>query len=123
MFFPHLGSPMRKSTFKEVWDTYEKQLNMVCCHKFRTPYDVQQQIFTLWDIVKGEFFPVNQDYFGRLFNINDVEVIRECLDSEKDLMICLNDNGDINDNNFETIKEEINELLRKKFPKKSEYEV
>ena len=124
MFFPHLGSPMRKSTLKEAWGACEKEFNMVCRHRFRTPFDVQQQVFTIWDIVKGEFFPVDLEYFGRLFCIaDDVNEIGKCLDTEKDLMICLNDSGEIKESDFEIIKERIDALFQKKFPEKSEFEL
>ena len=124
MIFPHLGTPMVKSTMKNAWDAFEKYFDMVCHHKFRTPFDVFQQVFTVWDIVNGNFFPVGQDYFGKLFSIfNNIDEIEKSLKEETDLMLCLNDSGEINENNFDYFKSRLDTALNTKFPEKSSFEI
>ena len=108
----------------DVRSNMKKYFDMVCHHKFRTPFDVFQQVFTVWDIVNGNFFPVGQDYFGKLFSIfNNIDEIEKSLKEETDLMLCLNDSGEINENNFDYFKSRLDTALNTKFPEKSSFEI
>lgn len=125
MNFPHLGSPMKKTTMEKVWSVFEKNLDETCQNRFRTPLDYQQQIFHLWDILNGTFFPVNKDYFGCFYYDikNQIDMIREDISEDKSLMVCLNDSVSIKKSEFEFVRSEIESILRENYPEKSSYEI
>ncbi len=124
MAFTHLGMPMKKSTMEMVWKTFGDELDETSQNKFRTPFDIWQQIFHLWDIMNGNCYHVNHNYFGKLYeNLKgQLDLIREDIINEKSLMICLNDSADLNENDFNYVKSEIDKIFMEKYPNKSSYE-
>ena len=125
MYYPHLGSPMRKSTMQKVWDAFPEELDATCRRRFRSALDVQQQIFHLWDIMSGEYDPVGTDYYGRHFGhlSTQMDEVERAFSEGKCRMICPNDSVDITNENYEQIKKRLDEILSKKFPEKSSYEL
>lgn len=125
MIFPHLGSPMRKSTMEKVWEVYEKKLDEVCLNKYRTPFDIQQQIFHLWDMMNGSFSPVSHTHFGKCYgNLKEqIEDIRKDISEGNSLMVCLNDTENVNGSDFEFVRSEIESILMDNYPNKSEFEI
>ena len=125
MHFPHLGTPMKKTTMEKVWDVYGEQLNETCRHKFRTPLDVNQQMFYLWDILNGNFCPVSDNYFGRFYDNpkEQLEYIRKDIIEDNSLMICMNDSSSIRESEFESVRSEIDSILSNKYSNKSRFEV
>ncbi len=125
MAFPHLGVPLRKSTMEKVWSLYGKELDDTCQRKFRTPSDINDQIFQLWDMASGEFFPVGREYYGMFFEnlATQTEVIPDTVMNDDEMMICLNDTDAVNDSNFESIRRTIDSAFLKKYPNKSQFEI
>ncbi|MBP5773035.1 MAG: Stealth CR1 domain-containing protein [Eubacterium sp.] len=125
MVHPHLGSPMKKTTMEQVWKVYGKQLDEICKNRFRTPLDVQQQIFHLWDMLNGTFCPVDHNHFGIFYNDvkEQIETIRKDIWDDNSMMVCLNDSGDIDELEFENVRSEIDSILLNNYPNKSEYEL
>ena len=124
MEFPHVGNPMRKSTMEKTWDVANKELDRTCQNKFRTPFNLQQQIFHLWDIMNGEFFPVDKNHYGRVIGCipENISVIDKIISEEEELMICVNDTDLIGDK-FEYVKTEMDKILEKNYPNKSSFEL
>lgn len=124
MFFSHLPTPFRKSTFKAVWNECGEELDNTCTHRFRTPEDVMHQIFSLWDIMNGNFSPVSKDYYGKKWGrlSDQYKEIDIALQKQKYRTICLNDSIDVTNENFDRIRTAIDESLEKVFPDKSMFE-
>ena len=124
MYFSHLGCPYRKSTFEKVWAELSDKLCETCKHKFREYSDINHQVFSLWDILNGNFVPVDENYYGVKFGTlsKQINKISEAFLSGDNLMICLNDSIDINEYNFSEIKINLDNILECVFPEKSCFE-
>lgn len=123
ILIPHLPSPMRKSTYEEVWDRVPQILLDTAAHKFRTPMDVTQYLFRYWAICKGEFIPTNLFRFGRECFLDDRELSSVCdiIKQQAYKMICINDGKDIT--HFEESRDRINQAFDAILPEKSLYEI
>lgn len=125
MYFSHLGCPFRKKTFEKVWNTIPDELNKTSMHRFRMPTDIMHQVFSIWDILDGNFYPVSADYYGAVFaslesQIDDIS--RAVLEKEY-RMICINDSRNIKQTDFEILKTRISNIMQCAFPKKSAFEI
>lgn len=120
----HVCNSYLKSSFEDVWKAEEEELNRTCLNKFRTRNDVNQYLIKDWQIVNSKFTPSSKVKHSKVFYLDfnkNIEKIKKTLFSKKIKFICLND-GNI-DGSFESIKDEINEILNKKFPQKSSFEL
>lgn len=124
MYFSHLGVPFCKSTFNQVWNDIPEKLDDTCSHRFRTPRDINHQIVTLWDIISGNFCPIEPNYYGKVFSIfpHQIQSISDSFTSHTNKMICLNDTYLITEDEFLTLKESIGAILQSAFPEKSSFE-
>lgn len=123
-FIPsHSPSPFLKSVFDEVWEKEEKALLNTCGHRFRSYDDVNQYLFTYWQICEGRFFPTNPDaYFTYTHVSGDLDRICQIIMNPDKPSICINDNvkdWDI----FIDSKEKINRAFDTLFPKKCSFEI
>lgn len=125
LYFSHLGVPFKKETFRKVWEVFEKELDETCTHKFRMHQDIMHQIFSAWDILKGDFVSVSSTYYGKVFSNLSVQIeeIREALISKKYKMICLNDSKYISHDEYVITKKRIIKIMEELFPEKSKYEI
>ena len=119
---PHLPSPMLKSTFEEVWNKEEDFLNKVSKDKFRTPVNVNQYLFKIWDICTGRYTPTNykKSKYIELTEKNYKNAARD-IRNQKYVQMCLNDVDCTVE--FEKIKNEINEAFESILPEKSSFEI
>lgn len=117
---PHIPSSFLKSTYKEVWEKEEELLDKVSCNKFRSKEDVNQYVFKFWQLCSHKFYP-RERQFGYCFVASDdsKEIIKG-IKSKKYKTICINDSDFVND--FEKVKNEINQAFESKFPNKSSFE-
>ena len=124
MYFSHLGVPLRKSTMCHTWEAFAAELEKSSMQRFRTPLDIMHQIFSLWEIMSGTFVPVASDHYGVKFGALSKELsqIEAAFSGEKYRMICLNDSVDVAEENFLTIKTELDRILENTFPEKSSFE-
>lgn len=124
MFFSHLGVPFRKSTIESVWKEIPIEMEETSRHRFRTPLDIMHQIFSLWDIMQGDFVPVDSSYYGVKFGAlsKDQNEVRKAFLGRQYRMICLNDSIDVTDKNFSEVKRELDGILAEVFPDKSRFE-
>jgi hypothetical protein len=89
--------------------------------KFRSKDDVNQYVFSWYDIASGNFVPRNSSV-GRNFSIkNNNNKLINAITKQKYKMICINDNE--SDFDFEKIKLEVVNAFEKILPEKSEYEL
>lgn len=117
----HMPAPFLKSTFEEVWEKEQGYLDRTCLHKFRHYKDVNQWLMQYWQLVKGDFSPMNVLKYSKMYEIGtDDEKMYYELKRNKYQMACLNDSdGNID---FEKEKRKLTELMEKLFPAKSSYE-
>lgn len=124
MIFPHLGVPVRKSTMEKVWQAFSNRLDESCHHRFRTPKDVVHQIFSMWDMMEGEFNPVGIEFHGKGFfePEKQKQEIIDAIEQEKYRMICINDCESVSREDYLLLKDAIVEAFERTFPEKSSFE-
>lgn len=109
IFYPHMPQAMRKSTYEKVWSVFGDRLNETCTHKLRTPTDINQQIFTGYEIVLGDYVPMKRHHYGIVYPKLSISY-EECADDirkQRYRMTCINDAPDITVDNFEKIRNKI----------------
>lgn len=124
IYITHLGYPSRKSTLENAWKMCEKEFDETSSHRFRTPLDYIYHIFTLWDIMSGNFIPVPCEYYGVKFGSLSTQLddVSRAFAEKKHRMICLNDSVDVTEENYPQIKTELDRILQNTFPEKSSFE-
>ncbi|MCM1122143.1 MAG: stealth family protein [Eubacterium sp.] len=117
----HLPTPFLKSTFAEVELLEKELLERTSSHRFRTEKDVSQWLFQNWQIASGNYILPRHNY-GQYFGVdrNTVNHICNVVRKHKYRMICIND--EVYDNNFERIRDTINNAFGEIFPEKSSFE-
>ncbi len=121
MRYSHLPSSLLKSTMEEVWQKEYDALNRTGLNKFRNKEDLNQYVFTNWQMVSGNFTP-RSTKIGKFFLItDDNRKIISTIKKQKYKMICLNDNAEIHD--FEKTKKEINDSFETILGDKSSFEL
>lgn len=121
MRYSHLPSSFLKSTFESVWSKEGEALNETGFNRFRSKNDLNQYVFTNWQVASGNFAP-RSPKVGKFFLISDDnEKIIKAITGQKYKMICLNDNAEITD--FEKTKDEINTAFEKILNEKSKFEL
>ena len=125
MEFTHLACPYRKSTCERVWNILAMHMDRSSSHKFRAAEDVMHQIFQLWEICEGSFYPIKRDYYGERVRqaLQNIDLTRKVLAGTSNKMICLNDNESISNDDFERLQPVIKGIFDQFFPDKSEYEL
>ena len=124
MDFTHLSQAFRKSTMKKVWEKYPTEMNTACLNKFRQATDPNHQIFTIQEIVDGNYIPMTKQSLGRHFwqISTQFKEIASTLHDDKVKIICINDDRDINADNFEHYQSELHKIFEEKLPHKSNFE-
>lgn len=124
----HIPYSYRKSTYEKVWDKEYELLDKTCSHKFRQAGDLNHFIFTYWHIAEGKFVPRSVKV-GKRFNLNsyngekDVNnKVYKAITKQQYKMICANDRV-FNDDDFEKIKNKLNNSFNKILPNKSDFEI
>lgn len=125
LFFNHLPYPLNKTTMTTVWERFSQQMDQTCRHRFRTSTDITTQIFTMYDMVTGNFIPVNKDYYGKMFGHLSTQAneVADAIRSRQFRVICYNDSVDVTEENFEEIRAVIETALKDAFPNKSSFEL
>lgn len=120
-FEPHLPNAFLKETFNELWREEKEILETTTLSKFKNKYNVNQWIFRYWQLASGNFSPRNIN-FGKYYELSssNESLYKDILNSEHKL-ICINDSFSIND--FASIKKELIDVLKKKYPQKSSFEL
>ncbi|OTG63733.1 hypothetical protein B9T29_03225 [Acinetobacter sp. ANC 3903] len=119
----HVSAPMLRSTFDKIWNKEMLFLTDMSSHRFRSEGEVNTYLFRYWNLVEGNFYPVNKSRRGRCYNINshNIDEIVEMLLREDACEICINDHESVDD--FVTLKMKLTTALLEKFPRKSSFEL
>ena len=117
----HVAAPFLKNTFEEVWEKEFEVLEITSYSKFRRMVDVNQYVFQLWQIYKGDFTPKSIKETGMFFNLsNDNSELFNVIDNQKTDMICINDSDLSVD--YEKATKELALHFEKILPDKSSFE-
>ena len=117
---PHIALSHLKSTFSEVWDAAENQLDSSCRNRFRTTNDVSHWLMRYWNLCSGRFVPRDVK-FGRYFEAgDDNRELCDAIRNQRVKTVCINDMSKKYD--FEKAKAEINGALEAVLPEKCSFE-
>lgn len=115
----HIPIAFRKKTFDYVWSLEGNNLEKTLQNKFRSNDDYNIWLFRYFQLLRGDFVPRNAS-FGKYYDItNDNKSIIDDVEHGKHHLIVLNDQEV---ENFETIKQNLNDAFQKRYPLKSEFE-
>jgi hypothetical protein len=117
----HVCNSMLRSTFETLWETETEILDSTCQNKFRSISDVNQYLFTYYNICSGKFVPRNPR-FGECYTLgrNNRKLLDD-ISTGKHKVLCLNDNPYVTD--FEGLRDQLIRCYQEKFPNKSAYEI
>lgn len=120
MVVPHLAMPILKSTIQELWDIEGDILDKTSRNKFRSKDDVNQHIFSFYDIAKNNFEPSSKK-LGKYYDIkNNLDKITSTIEKQNRKIICFSDDVNID---FEKYRNEIENAFEKILPDKSGFEI
>lgn len=89
--YSHLPSSILKSTMESAWKNENEILDKTSKHKFRSKEDVNQYLFTNWQMASGKFKP-RKCSIGKFYLISDNNKnIVSAIEKQKYKLICLND--------------------------------
>lgn len=124
LYLNHLPTNMNKETYNIVWNKEHDILEKAALHKFRNYTDVNQWLFSFWQICSGQFEP--QEFnIGKAFCIGDdlltTNYVCNVIKKRKYKMICIGEGNDIT--GVEKAYIQILETLKKTFPERSMFEL
>lgn len=120
LYYHHLPNPLLKSTMHKLWDKEFDVLDISSITKFRTKDDVNQYIFSRYDIMSWNFIPWESSVWHWFAIDNNNKKIINSIVNQKYKMICINDSSSNFD--FDKAKEEIISAFEKILPEKSSFE-
>lgn len=119
----HFPSTFLKSTFEEVWRLNENKLRETTASRFRSMSDVNQWLFRYWQLVKGNFYPINVNSDSIFFEIKNenIDMIIKTIERKRKKIIVLND---VTENiDFSVNKELIKQAFETILSEKSSFEI
>ena len=120
LYNSHMPNPLLKSTITKLWNQEYDVLNNSSITKFRTKDDVNQYIFSRFDIMSWNFLPRKNNTW-HYFEVkdNNTDLINS-ITKKKYKMICINDTS--TDFDFKKAKSELINAFQKILPEKSNFE-
>lgn len=120
----HLPTPTLRGTMEEVWQAEPELMEQTCKSRFRSAQDVSQYVFWYWQMMSGKFHPARSKDLGCLYTIGpDTDKIVDAIKNMRHPMLCANDMGGLDEEEFEAAQHVIMEAFEEILPKKSKYEV
>ena len=121
MFFTHMGTPFCKSTMEKTWNKYEKSCIETCEYKFRNIHQITHQVFSIEDIISGNFIP-SEDNWGTNIMFDDTDGIFAAYKNQTKKMICLFDRDNYTEEEINNININLRAVFDKFLPDKSMFE-
>lgn len=121
MYFTHMGAPYCKSTMEKTWKKYEKECHYSSSCRLRDIHQITHQIFSIEDILNGNFEPSETDW-GTCLAIDNIQGIKNAYQSRSGKMICLFDRDNITNQEQIAINQQLITLFEELFPNKSSFE-
>lgn len=122
LYYNHLPMSYCKSTWRKLWELEGDILTETISHKFRSVTDVNQFIFNYWQLMSGEFHPMNMDKQGKYFCITGTEneELLKAIREKRYKRLCINDN--CSQEVFENVRDSISAAFESILPEKSKFE-
>lgn len=121
MYFTHMGVPFCKSSMQRTWNKYKEECIQTCSYKIRDIHQITHQIYSIEDILSGNFVPEKNDW-GTIILIENMGALRWAYESRANKMICLADRDNVTPEEVESINRSLTELFEQIFPKISVFE-
>lgn len=117
---PHMANAMKKSTLAKLWELEPESLDKGSKNHFRGYSDVTQYLIRYWQLCSGDFVPrkTRGKVFFPTFQ-NYLEVVKS-IEEKTYQMISVNEN--CTPGEFVIMKQQINQALTNRFPKKCSFE-
>lgn len=124
MNFTHLAYPYLKSACEDACEAVPDLIDNTRSQRFRTAFDLSHQLFLLWELLHGQFEPVEMDYYGKFYNINvkNADTIMQNITNQTHSILCINDNDHCSHKDYLMLKEQLNMTFEQVFPDKSSFE-
>lgn len=118
----HGPSPLKKETYRRLWNLEPELLDRVCSHPFRHKEDVSQYVLREYQKLKGDFIPANVSKYCSYFDLKETnKELAMTIVKQKSPIVCINDsNVKIP---YQKVKKELNEAFEKVLPDKSAFEL
>lgn len=91
----HLTTSHKKSVFKKMWDLEGDNLDRACMNRFRTAMDFNHWLMRYWNLVTGEFEPINISKLGDYGQFDDsksIDMICDRIRKHEKPILVINDN-------------------------------
>ena len=112
-----------KSLFNELWDK-EPEILQASCTRFREDNTVNSYIFRYWQFARNLFYPMKRSRaFFFIIKRDVADLVEKALKNKNIASICLNDSTLCTDDDFDYISNRLKEMLERKFPNKSSFEI
>ncbi len=123
----HFPVPYRKSTFEEIWKLEEEYLDQVCKNRFRSPLDLNHWLARYWDLVSGNFKPIDASKFCGYYEFGeDDEILKNicrAVETKKKAVIVINDTlPESKNDSFEDYRNALKAAFDKALPDKCSFE-
>lgn len=121
----HIPYNLRKGTLEKVWEVEPELFDYTCTHKFRSSLDVQLYLVKWWEVMNGDYIPYALEEFQDVYfedMSHQAKEISEALFDSNISIICFNDTSTISDEEYKQGKVIMQDLLEKKYSRKSSYE-
>lgn len=120
---PHTANSYLRSTYVDLWNRAEEDLQDTINARFRQEYGLSQWGVRYWQICMGNFNVRSVGFFESI-NVKDTKTADKAirmLSDGKQKVLCLND--DVKDIEYEAVKEMMQTAFEEKLPHKSSFEV
>lgn len=119
----HTEQAFLKTIFDEVWEK-EPDFMSASCSRFREEVIANPYIFRYWQLASNRFYPQKKDsHFFFLTERGAMDQIERTILQSEGTSICLNDTSLCSDSDYEYIKDRLQHILDKKYPKQSSFEL
>jgi hypothetical protein len=119
----HTEQAFLKSSFEEVWEK-EPDFLYSSCTRFREEVIANPYVFRYWQFAKNTFYPKKRRFATfHLVGKSDIDDVEKALLNKNYASICLNDTQMFSDEDFNYTMIRIKEMLEKKLPDKSSFEI
>lgn len=117
---PHIPYGYLKSGWVDLWNENGEELDRICTNRLRSNTDINHWLIRYRQFAEGRFTPVSPNRGEFLVIGSDDERIKTVLSGDETPTVCLSD--DFEDIDFEFERKFLEDLFEKRFPEKSEFE-
>ena len=118
---PHLPQPFLKQSFREAWEADGDILDETSRHPFRNDLDVNQWLIRHRQLIEGKFVP-KKPLKNAVFDLKlQQDAATDTIRNQRVPMVCIND-GEMEDAEFESIREALLKAFDTILPGKSAFE-